>query len=221
MSNKQNDVTTIYVVRHGESQSNVYAHEHPDQPAGHFGEFGSSLTEKGREDARALAQRLQHIHFSAIFSSHLNRAKETAEIIAANDDLPVTIDRNIRERFFGEPMSNSKKAEIEKGLLGLNEKEKFAFKYFPNGESGQDVVDRFKTFLKEIVQKYKNKIILVVSHGYVMRSFLLSEGFAKYDELRKGAIKNTGYFVIKTDGNIFRIVDKHGIYRNREFDDEE
>jgi phosphoserine phosphatase len=221
MTKKQNEVTTIYVVRHGESESNVYAHENPTKPASHYGEFGSSLTQKGRMQIMGLVKRLQNVHFSAFFSSHLARAKESAEILAWKYDLPVKTDREIRERFFGEPMSNIKKKEIEKALENLNEQEKFAFKYFPNGESGYDVVNRFKKFIKEIVPEYKNKTILIVSHGYVMRAFLLAVNFAEFDELPPGSIKNAAYFVIKTDGKSFKIVDRHGITRNRGYDDEE
>src|ERR1700733_1301683 len=104
MTKRKNDVTIIYVVRHGESESNIYAHENPTKPASHFGELGSSLTSKGRDQSRQLAGRLKNIHFAAFFSSHLNRAKETAEIIALHYGLPVITDRTIRERFFGEPM---------------------------------------------------------------------------------------------------------------------
>src|SRR5579863_8723703 len=83
MIRKKRDVTTIYVVRHGESQSNVYARENPDKPASQFGTLGSSLTKKGREQASYIAKRLQNVHIDAIFSSDLARAKETAEIIAS------------------------------------------------------------------------------------------------------------------------------------------
>ncbi|HSX09734.1 MAG TPA: histidine phosphatase family protein [Candidatus Saccharimonadales bacterium] len=221
MHKNNEDVTTIYVVRHGESESNVYAHENPTKPASHYGEFGSSLTQIGRMQIYELAKRLQHVHFSAFYSSHLARAKESAEIIAANYNLPVKTDREIRERFFGEPMSNVKKKEIEEALKTLNEQEKFSFKYFPNGESGHDVVNRFKKFINGIIPEYKNKTILIVSHGYVMRSFLISVGFAKFDELRGGTIKNAAYFVIKTDGKTFNITDRHGITRGRGYDDEE
>lgn len=221
MSKKNDEITTIYVVRHGESASNVYAKENPDKPASHYGEYGSSLTTKGRGQARELAKRLEHIKFDAFFASHLNRARETAEIIAEKYKLPVETDRNIRERSFGEAMSNIRKKEIEKAFDTLNEQEKFAFKYFPNGESGQDVVDRFKKFLADIVIAYKSKTVLVVSHSYLMRSFLIHEQFAKFDELRGGSIKNAAYFVIKTDGKTFRITDKHGITKNRGYDDEE
>ena len=54
-----------------------------------------------------------------------------------------------------------------------------------------------------------------------MRSFLISLGFAKYNELRGGTIKNSAYFVIKTDGKTFAIVDRHGMTRIRGYDVEE
>ncbi|HWY80218.1 MAG TPA: histidine phosphatase family protein [Candidatus Sulfotelmatobacter sp.] len=221
MSKKKKNVITIYVIRHGESESNVYAHENPNKPASHFGELGSSLTPKGREQAQKIVQRLKKINFTAIFSSDLLRAKETAEIIAPHYHLPIITIHTIRERFFGEHMSKKQKWKIEKSLEKLNEKEKFAFKYFPHGESGQDVAKRFKKFLNEIIPSYSNKNILVVSHGYVMRSFLINEKFAKYDELKGGTIKNGGYFVIETDGKKYQIISQYGITRNRGYDNEE
>lgn len=221
MSKKRKEVTTMYVVRHGESESNVYAYENPNKPASHFGEFGSSLTQKGQDQVHNLAQRLQKVHFSAIFSSDLNRAKETAEIIGNDQDVNVQTNPIIRERFFGEHMSNAEKREIEKALFDLDELEKFSFKYFPGGESAYDVVNRFKKFLYEIAPAYINKTILVVCHGHVMRAFLIHKGYATFDELPSGSIKNTGYFVVETDGEHFEIAKTHGITRNRGFDDEE
>ncbi len=218
---KKNDVTTIYVVRHGESESNVYAKENPDMPASHFGEFGSSLTQKGREQAEKLAYRLKKMDISAILSSDLNRAKETAEIIAHDHNLSVVTSRTLRERFFGEHMSAVKKREIEKALDTMSEEEKFAFKYFENGESGHDVVKRFKKFLEEVVQIYNNKTVVIVSHGYIMRSFLIHEKYAKYDELLGGSIKNAGYFVVQSNDKTFEITEKHGVIHNRKYDDEE
>ena len=221
MTKKQADVTTIYVVRHGESESNVYAIENPDKPASHYGELGSSLTEKGCEQAKSVAKHLKNVNFAAVYSSDLNRARETAGIIAHEHQLSVISDRTIRERYFGEHMSAIKKREIEQALDSLNEEQKFAFKYFENGESGYDVVRRFKKFLGEIVQLHKNKKIVVVSHGYIMRSFLIHEHYAKFDELLGGSIKNAGYFVAETDGKTYTVKEKHGIIRNRKFDDEE
>src|SRR6266567_2126652 len=104
MIKKKHEVTKIYVVRHGESESNVYARVHPDKPASHFGELGSSLTQKGQMQAQKLTHLLKNVNFSAVLSSDLNRARETAEIIAREHNLPVITDAAIRERFFGEHM---------------------------------------------------------------------------------------------------------------------
>src|SRR5258708_4266787 len=98
MNKKKYDGTTIVIVRHGESESNVYARENPNKPTSQFGESGSSLTQKGREQAQLLATRLADVPFSAVYSSDLKRAKETAEIIAQRHNLPVITDNTIRER---------------------------------------------------------------------------------------------------------------------------
>ncbi len=221
MTKKGHEVTKIYIVRHGESASNVYARENPNKPASHFGELGSSLTQKGREQAHILAQKLKDIDFTAVLSSDLKRARETAEIIARDHNLPVITNEMIRERFFGDHMSAEQKREIEKALDSMNEQEKFAFKYFENGESGYDVVKRFKQFLSHVIKTYKNKTVVVVCHGYIMRSFLIHEKYAKYDELLGGSIKNAGYFVAETDGKSYIITEKHGITRRKGIDDEE
>jgi len=221
MTKKKKSVVTIYVVRHGESESNVFAQENPDTPASHFGESGSSLTQKGREQAKKVAVKLQDISFTAIFASDLARAKETAQIIAEGRDLEIMIDKAIRERSFGEHMSKKQKQELEKALDDLNEQEKFAFKYFPNGESGYDVVNRFKKFIIDIIPTYANKSILIVSHSYVMRSFLIHEGYATYNEIPSGSIKNGGYFVVETDGDTFTITKRYGITHKGMYNDNE
>lgn len=221
MIKKKKNVVTIYVVRHGESESNVFAQENPDKPASHFGDSGSSLTQKGREQAQKVATRLQDVSFAAIFASHLARAKETAEIIAEGRDIGIGLDKAIRERFFGEHMSKKQKQEIEEALDDLNEQEKFDFKYFSNGESGYDVVNRFKKFIIDIIPAYTNKNILIVSHSYVMRSFLIHEGYATYNEIPSGSIKNGGYFVVETDGETFTIIKRYGIARNGAYNDNE
>lgn len=221
MVKSKNEITTLYIVRHGQSQSNLYAKLNPDKPASQFGPLGAPLTEEGKMQAKNLAERFKDIDFFAIFSSDLNRAKETAEIIVKGRGKKVITNKTIRERYFGDDMSNNKKHEIEKALLELDENEKFAFRYFPHGESGYDVINRFKTFLQEIVKTYEGKKVLIVNHGYVMRSFLIHEGFAKFDELRGGSIKNCGYFVVKSNGNTYEVTKTFGIRRNSNSDDEE
>src|SRR5258708_26352091 len=102
MGKKKKDVTTIYVIRHGESESNVFAQDNPDKPASQFGELGSSLTQKGRNQALNVATHLKNVDIAAIYSSDLNRTRETAEIIAYAHHIPLITDPTIRDQFFVE-----------------------------------------------------------------------------------------------------------------------
>ncbi|MBM4429660.1 MAG: histidine phosphatase family protein [Chloroflexi bacterium] len=80
----------LLLVRHGESLGNVAQRIQGlcDQP----------LTERGRTQARALAQRLlDGYEVCAIYTSPLSRARETAEIIAALLDVTVITDDRLRE----------------------------------------------------------------------------------------------------------------------------
>ena len=217
---KQHEVTTIYIIRHGESESNVYAQENPDKPASQFGELGASLTDKGRDQATEVAEHLKDVAFTAVLSSDLNRARETGEIVAEHHNLPVLTYDRIRERYFGDDLSQVRKKEIEKALDDLNEEEKLAFRYLPHGESGYDVINRFETFLQEIIPQYRGKTIAIISHGYVMRSFMIHAGYAKYDELLSGTIDNAGYFVVESDGVHHEVVETRGIHKNEANDNE-
>ena len=65
---------TFYLVRHGESEANV---------ARRFaGRTDSPMTERGREQAKAVAEALAKIHFDRIVSSPLSRCRDTALVIA-------------------------------------------------------------------------------------------------------------------------------------------
>lgn len=78
-ANKGN-VTTFILVRHGEKADNS-----PD----------TYLSEAGNNRAKALARLLSPIKVDAIFTTTLNRTKQTAQFVAANNQLPIqTYDMN-------------------------------------------------------------------------------------------------------------------------------
>ena len=88
------DVATIFVVRHGESESN-----RDGRFAGHV---ESPLTERGREQARALGDRLAETPITRIVASDLERARETAAFVRGTRSVPVESDARLREMSFGE-----------------------------------------------------------------------------------------------------------------------
>ena len=101
-------VTTILIARHGQSDWN---HEkrwqgHADRP----------LTERGREQAQALADRLAHIELDAVYSSDLKRARDTAAAVAKSQGLELQQLPDLREVDVGS-WSGLTRAEAEERFL--------------------------------------------------------------------------------------------------------
>ena len=96
MSSPDKPVYTFVFLRHGESVGNAEARWQ--------GQSDYMLTEKGRAQARLLAERWKSegMKFDLIISSPLLRAKETAEIIASALDAKLELDPILMERHIGE-----------------------------------------------------------------------------------------------------------------------
>ena len=83
----------IYVIRHGETASNAdRIVQTPDIP----------LNERGREQARRLAQRLAEAPIALICSSDLVRASMTAQALARATGAPLEYDAGLQERNYGD-----------------------------------------------------------------------------------------------------------------------
>jgi broad specificity phosphatase PhoE len=209
-----NNQTTLYIVRHGESESNAAAQFNDVKL-----ELGSNLTDKGKAQAQNLANKLKYINIDAIYSSDLNRAKQTAQIIASTKKIDVITSNLIRERDFNEyatKINKDKKILIEeliRDLKLLEEKDKLKYKQSPFMESAEEGALRLLNFIKQIMETNKGKTALIVAHGNIMRSLLTYLNFAKYDELPSGTVENTGYFVLTTDGINFSVENIHRIHK--------
>jgi broad specificity phosphatase PhoE len=197
-------VCTIYLVRHGQSEWNT-------QGLMQGVTSGVPLTKKGVNQARELEKKFKGVKFSAIFSSDLMRARQTAQIIAFRRKLAVITTRALRERNFGDyegKTLHQYETELKKVLQefhSLPDKGKFKFS-FPNGiESIDDTVIRVITWLREISVAYRGKNIMAVAHGGVLRLLLIHLGFSSYDELPPLSIANTAYTILECDGVDFKI----------------
>jgi broad specificity phosphatase PhoE len=93
----------------------------------------------------------------------------------------------------------------------LAEHEKASFKFADDIESDQEIVNRFNMFLREVAVGYRNKTILVVTHGGMMRSLLIHFGFATYEQMKFGAVKNTAFIKLLSDGSDYFIEKTFGI----------
>ena len=212
-------LTTIYLVRHGQSEANAKKDGGSNLK---YGDLGAPLSEKGFNQALRLKEHLKHINFDAVFSSDLLRTKQTAEIITAEQKLLVKTSSAIREREASkyiktQPGLTKDKllTQLREALKDLTEKEKTQYKHTPEMESPEEAASRIITFLREIAVAYSGKTILVTNHGNVMRSLMTHLGWAKFDELPSNSIENTGYVVLESDGIDFFIKETSGINKQQ------
>ncbi len=205
-------LTTIYIVRHGETEWNArkLLQGHKNIP----------LNENGANQARELARRFKNIHFDVIFSSDLLRARQTAEIVALERQMIVVTTKALREYAYGK--YEGKKVEIfreelkemfEKRNKLQNYEEKINFRLAPELETIGEVISRFINFIREIGITYSGKTALVVSHGGVIKDFLVHLGWADYSELdpHKSNMANTAYLILQTDGVDFFVREVIGV----------
>jgi len=132
--------TTIYLVRHAQSEHNRSGslNEEPKQT---YGTLGSWLTEEGKRQAVTLARELKYYPIDCILASHLNRARQTAEILGEALSLPIQMTEMLQERL-------TRESEQEAGM-------------------------RMFTFLQDTAHQWREKTVIVVSHGAISRALLI------------------------------------------------
>jgi len=200
--------TTIYIVRHGESEGNINGDIYGGDPP---------LTQIGIEQAEALAEFLLSKPIDIIYSSHLKRAYQTAQKIADRKKLKVNRTKELRERFFGKlegkKITQALKTYPEKykEFPKLTAKEQLTWKIVEDMETLEEVYKRTIAFLNKISKIHKGQSVLFVTHAHLMLSLLTSLGFATLNQLPYGSIKNTGYIKIKSNSYNHKIAEVFGI----------
>ena len=161
---KKENITTIYVIRHGESVGNLHRIC--------LGHTDLDLTELGRKQAEKTAEALENVHFDAIFSSDLQRAVHTAEPHAAKRGLKIEKSPLFRELFFGEWENASvlmlKEEHAEEFMIGW--RQNFGTFTAPQGESVVAMADRMVEGVRMIAEKLSGATVLVTSHAAAIRA---------------------------------------------------
>ena len=144
-------MTTIFLVRHGETVDNARQVMQ--------GQTQGELNEKGREQARQVAERLSAEPIDAVVASDLHRAIQTAEIIAVPHGLPVMTTELLRERDWG-----SFTGRFIPDLRGET---------WPDDIESEDaLLERARSFLIYITTTYPDKRVVAVGHGIVNKAIL-------------------------------------------------
>ncbi|HHU52709.1 MAG TPA: histidine phosphatase family protein [Clostridiaceae bacterium] len=148
----------LFLIRHGETQWNKWQKIQ--------GQVNIPLNETGEAEARKLSEILRNKKFDVIYTSPLNRSKDTAGIVFGHDAV-IIIEPLIIEMAFG----------IYEGFNYGNldiDKNHDLYTYFydrknyvppKGGESIQQVTDRAKAFLNKMLNQHRNETVIAFSHG--------------------------------------------------------
>lgn len=146
------------LIRHGE---NDYVKK--GRLAGHLP--GIHLNEKGRAQAQAVADKLSGAPVKAVYSSPLERAKETAEPIAKAKDLPVIERPGLMETDVGE-WEDKKVKGLSRLKLWRVVQARPSLWRFPGGESFAESQHRIQQELRALACQHEEKdLIVCVSHS--------------------------------------------------------
>lgn len=151
----------LIIVRHGETEENVKEIM--------MGQSLGKLTQKGKGQAKKAALRLKNEKIDIIFSSDLPRAEYTAKEVVKFHKVPIHYTPELREKgagiFEGRPVEELYEASNKSGLPKTQFKPE-------GGESFVDVKKRAQKFLDKLFKNYKNKTILISSHGGCIKMLL-------------------------------------------------
>lgn len=144
-------MTTLILVRHGETEENV---KHILQ-----GHLPGTLSELGKEQAKKAAEQLRSVAFDVCVCSDLKRCKDTAEIIFSElgiDSSNILYTKLLRERHWG-------------SLTGISV-ENYPHPEMPDdAESMPALKARTRVFLDFVKSTYPDQRVLCISHGFVLR----------------------------------------------------
>jgi probable phosphoglycerate mutase len=134
---------------------------------------GVMLTERGRREAQALGCELApQLGQPKVFSSPRERARQTAEAIAAPHGVTVQTHAGLDEVDFGAWSGKSfEELEHDAGWRAWNHEREHA--RAPGGESMREVQQRVLATLHELSEEYRGAQLVLVSHAEVIRAALL------------------------------------------------
>jgi probable phosphomutase (TIGR03848 family) len=157
-------MTTIYLIRHGENDFIGKAHK----LAGWLPNI--HLNERGRLQAKTLADLFEGIRIKAIYASPLERTMETAEPIAKAKGLRVESRQALGEIGYGRWEGQSLKALTRRKLWPVIQNTP-SLARFPEGESFVEAQDRVVAEIESLraIHKSSKAAFLCVSHADVIK----------------------------------------------------
>jgi probable phosphoglycerate mutase len=190
---------TVLAVRHAEAEYDGTTM--PGVPD------GGRISARGREQVEALVERLKGRRVAAVVSSPYSRARDTAELVAKALDVPMEVTDELRELDAGD-LTGLPHGE---GIAAVDE----VFGRWlhgdlaascPGGESGQQLVGRFRGVLEQLADRFRGETVVVVSHGGAMTLALPAVSGQSARQLAAHPLGNTAVVELEGDADGWRLV---------------
>jgi len=182
-------LTELLLIRHGQSAAVVPgAHDSGDP----------SLSEVGRSQAAALAARLAERSIDAVYSSHLARAVQTAEPIAADHGLAVVQDQDLREVDLGDWSNGGyrrRAAGHDPEFLRFVAAGRWDL--IPGSEGDGPFRRRVMTAVHQLAEVHPDQTLAVVCHGGVINAVLAE--IVGIERSTFSPIENTSVTIVRFD----------------------
>jgi phosphoserine phosphatase len=192
-SDYKENVVRIYLIRHGEIESNVqkiYA-----------GTSEESLNQNGKRQVRLLSSRLEAKGISRIYASPLTRAVETAEILNQKLNVPMIVEKELREILLG-PLDGLSYTQVIAQYPEIWKvwTETPADLRLEGMEPLEAVQQRILSVLKKWCLSHSEEtIVAAVTHLAVLRCVLLYYHGWPLNDYRKIEISNANAFAFDTE----------------------
>ena len=164
------------------------------------------LNENGKKQARELARSLKDYKITAVYSSHLKRALETAEHIAGHHGLDVRIEQGLHEMNQGdlEGMSFPDIRERYADVL-TKWRESPETLRLPNGESLIEVQDRAWSVFQKVHREHQGETVVAVSHNLTIITLLCKITGVGLKGFRDFNVQATSKNVIVSENGYIRV----------------
>ena len=179
--------TVLILIRHGETLWNTQLRMQ--------GSLDSDLTLKGKSQIKALGEWMKEVPFAYLYCSDSGRARKTAEANSKYTGHKLNFDKRLREKHLG----------IFEGLTSEEARERYpeTFQLFKTaganyeidqGESTQQLLERALESIEEIRIRHPQKVVVLVTHGGVVRVLMKHVLGVPLDAPTQFMISNTGVF---------------------------
>jgi len=190
-------MATLLLVRHG----------HTDSAGKRLTGWtaGIHLNEIGRQQAEHLVERVDGIRVDAIYSSPLERCRETAAPLAKARRLSVHVRRRLIETGYGEWTGRSI-AQVRKTKLWRTVERVPSAMRFPGGESLLEVQARAVDEVNRIARDHPKGIVVVVSHADPIRLVIAQVAGADVDHLHRLVVDTCSITAITLENAVPRLL---------------